>query len=280
VAGPTGEYGEPELSPDGKFVAFGRGSPSDIWVLDIGKSLTSRLTSDPAADTTPKWSPDGRTIAFTSEREGAGNLYTRAVGAVGADKLLFKDDMAKSLSDWSRDGSYLAYIANGDVWALPYSGESGGGKPVRVTETAFTEYSARISPDSRWIAYDSNETGRREVYVQSFPQPGFKQQVSTDGGAIPRWNRDGRELYYYTLAPNWVVMAASTKPVGASMEISAPAPLIMRGSGITRIYSVSADGRFLLQVAPGSGSVRAGLSGLTSVPVYNHIVVLLNWTQR
>jgi len=280
VAGQSGEYANPELSPDGKFVAFGRGSPSDIWVLDIGKGLTSRLTSDPAADTYPKWSPDGRTIAFTSEREGTGNLYTRAVGAVGADKLLFKDDAAKSLTDWSRDGRYLAYVANDDVWALPLSGESSGGKPVRVTETAFAEYYAQISPDSRWIAYDSNETGRREVYIQSFPQPGFKQQVSTTGGRTPRWSRDGRELYYYTLAPDWVVMAVSTKPVGASLEIGAPDALVMRPNGATRIYSVSADGRFLLQVPPGAGDSRGLLSGMNSIPVLNHIVVLFNWTQR
>ncbi len=279
VAGEGGEYTYPDLSPDSKFVAFSRGSPSDIWVLDIAKHLTSRLTSDPAADTNPKWSPDGRTIAFTSEREGAGNIYTRAVGAVGADKLLYKDDMAKSLCDWSRDGKYLAYVANGDVWALPLSGESSAGKPVRVTETAFTEYYAQISPDSRWIAYDSNETGRREVYIQSFPQPGFKQQVSTTGGVMSRWSRDGRELYYYLLT-DMVVMAVSIKPAGASLEIGAPAPLVIRPSGASKIYSVSADGRFLLQVPPGSGSSSGALSGLDSIPVLNHIVVLFNWTQR
>jgi serine/threonine protein kinase/Tol biopolymer transport system component len=280
VAGTSGEYANPELSPDGKFVAFGRGSPSDIWVLDIGKGLTSRLTSDPAADTYPKWSPDGRTIAFTSDREGTGNLYTRVVGVVGSDKVLFKDDMAKSLCDWSRDGKYLAYVANGDVWALPLSGELSGGKPVRVTETAFTEYYAQISPDSRWIAYDSNETGRREAYIQSFPQPGFKQQVSTAGGMMPRWSRDGRELYYFTIPPNWVVAAASTKPAGASLDIGAPVPLVMRPTGATRDYSVSADGRFLLQVPPGSSDSRGALAGLDSIPVINHIVVLFNWTQR
>lgn len=279
VAGEGGEYTYPELSPDSKFVAFSRGSPSDIWVLDIAKHLTSRLTSDPAADTNPKWSPDGRTIAFTSEREGAGNIYTRTVGAVGADKLLYKDDMAKSLCDWSRDGKYLAYVANGDVWALPLSGEMSAGKPVRVTETAFTEYYAQISPDSRWIAYDSNETGRREVYIQSFPQPGFKQQVSTTGGVMSRWSRDGRELYYYLLT-DMVVMAVSIKPAGASLEIGAPAPLVIRPSSTTKIYSVSADGRFLLQVPPGSGSSSGALSGLDSIPVLNHIVVLFNWTQR
>jgi Tol biopolymer transport system component len=280
VAGESGEYDNPELSPDGKFVAFGRGSPSDIWVLDIEKRLTSRLATDQAPRTNPKWSPDGRTIAFTSDRDGTGNLYTRAVGAVGSDKLLFKDDMAKSLCDWSRDGRYLAYIANNDVWVLPLSGESSVGKPVRVTETAFTEYYAQISPDSRWIAYDSNETGRREVYIQSFPQPGFKRQVSTTGGMIPRWSRDSKKLYYFMIPPNWVVMAVSTKPAGASLEIGAPVAVVMRPTGVTRIYSVSADGRFLLQVPPGSGASRGALSGLDSFPVVNHIVVLFNWTQR
>jgi serine/threonine protein kinase/Tol biopolymer transport system component len=280
VAGASGEYADPELSPDGKFVAFGRGSPGDIWVLDIGKNnLPSRLTTDPAADSNPRWSPDGQTIAFTSDREGGANLYSRAVGVVADDKLLFKDDAAKTLTDWSRDGKYLAYIAGGDVWALPLSGESKERKPVRVTETKFTEYYARISPDSRWIAYDSNETGQREVYIQSFPQPGFKQKVSMDGGMQPRWSRDGRELYYFTIANTYIVMAVSAKPLGDSLEIGEPTMLIPGAFG-TRIFSVSADGRFLLQVAPGASAARSILTALSSIPVPSHIVVLRNWAER
>jgi serine/threonine protein kinase/Tol biopolymer transport system component len=279
VAGPSDEYGNPELSPDGKFVAFGRGSPSDIWVLDIEKSLTSLLTSGPAADSNPKWSPDGKTIAFNSDREGTANLYTRAVGIVADDQLLFKDDVAKTLTDWSRDGKYLAYIADGDVWALPASDESNKGEPIRVTETPFIEFQAKISPDSRWIAYGSTETGRAEVYIQSFPQPDFRRQVSTDGGIQPRWSWDGRELYYFTIGAQFIVRSVPIKSLGNSLEVGAPTILIPNVYG-TRIFSVSEDGRFLLQVAPGTGAASDALASLSSFPVPNHIVVLLNWTNK
>jgi hypothetical protein len=277
VAGASGEYADPELSPYGKFVAFGRNSPSDIWVLDIGKNLTSRLTTDPASDSNPRWSPDGQTIAFTSDREGGGNLYSRAVGVVADDKLLFKDDEAKISTDWSSDGRYLAYIGGGDVWALPLSGESSESKPVRVTVTEFTEYYARISPDGRWIAYDSNETGQREVYIQSFPQLGFKQKVSREGGMQPRWSRDGKELCYFTIGNNtYIVMAVSVKSLGDSLEVGAPAVLIPGAFG-AKIFSVSADGRFLLQVVPGASAARSILTALSSIPVPSHVVVLRNW---
>jgi Tol biopolymer transport system component len=275
VAGASAEYINPELSPDGKFVAYGQGSPSDIWVLDIEKSLTSRLTSDPAEDSNPQWSPDGQTIAFTADRDGTGNLYTRAVGIVANDKLLFKDDAAKRLTDWSNDGRYLAYVADGDVWALPVGSESDELSPVRVTETAFAENNARISPDSRWIAYDSDETGGTEIYVQSFPEPGFKQKVSTNGGVLPRWSRDGKELYYFTPPQTFVLFSVSTKSLGDSLEISAPSVRIPGVPG-TRIFSVAPDGRFLLQVIPGTAGT-AGLEFLSSIPVQNHIVVLRNW---
>ena len=125
AAGPEAEYSLPELSPDGKFVAYGRGSPRDIWVLDIEKGLNSPLTSDPADDFAPRWSLDGKTIAFSSMRDGGTNLYSRAVGVVADDKLLFKSDGAKTLSDWSRDGKYLVYTADNDIWALSLNGSSG-----------------------------------------------------------------------------------------------------------------------------------------------------------
>src|SRR5262249_22562129 len=137
LIGPVSDYSNPTLSPDGKYVAFQRGSPPDIWVVDILRGVASRLTTDPAADSFPIWSPDGRSIVFTSSREGPGNLYTRAFGIVGADKLLLKTEPLKIPDDWSRDYVVMdvrSTPAGGarDIWALPTSGDS---EPLRVTES-------------------------------------------------------------------------------------------------------------------------------------------------
>src|SRR5262249_18739055 len=109
VAGPPGEYEQPDLSPDGKSVAFQRGNQPDIWVLDLVRSVTSRITSNPARDTSPVWSPNGRTIAFDSARDGGRSLYERAVDVVGEDKFLLKVEGVRNMSDWSHDGRYLVY---------------------------------------------------------------------------------------------------------------------------------------------------------------------------
>ena len=203
AAGAAGEYRNVELSPDGNYVAFDRGIPPDIFVLDIVRGLTSRFTANDAADAAPVWSPDSRTISFLSSREPAGNvgpqnvlagnLYGRSFGIVGEDKVLLKSSAGKIPTHWSHDGRYLAYTSGGDVWALPLFGDP---KPLRVTDTPFAEANGRISPDGRWIAYDSLESGTQsEVYIQSFPQPGRKEQVSTKGGSLPRWSADGKELF-------------------------------------------------------------------------------------
>jgi Tol biopolymer transport system component len=264
------QYTGPELSPDGKYVAFARGQPTDIWVLDIAKGLTSRLTSDPAGDAFPVWSPDGRTVAFGSNREGGtGNLYMRTVGAVEQDRLLLKSEEQKRPSDWTRDGRYLVYTAgraNNDIWALPLSG--GRSQPLRVTETPFSKQNPRVSPDGQWIAYSSDETGESQVYVQSFPQSTAKQQVSTTGGFQPSWSRDRRELFY--IRPDFTLMAVSVKPAGAALEVSPPASLfrppfdVAGPLALTRNYSVSGDGRFLINVS-------------STDPLGRPITVVLNW---
>lgn len=261
--------GFPELSPDGKFVAFSRDSPSDIWVLDIERSLTSRLTSDPAEDSYPVWSPDGRTIAFRSTRDGLGNLYTRGVGVVEQDKPILQDETSKYPSDWSRDGKYLAYFTEaGDIWVLPVAEDSGESKPLRVTETKFYESDAKFSPDGRWIAYISNEPGEPNVYIQSFPEKGFKQQVSTDAGVLPRWSPDGAEIYYISLDGR--LMAASVKPAGSSLAISAP-ELLFQVPG--PLNNVAADGRFLSFTGFGNASAAEAVTQLRLA----HIVVIQNW---
>jgi Tol biopolymer transport system component len=249
-----------QLSLDGKYIAFqrGLGANQDIWVMDVQKGIPSRLTPGPAAN--PVWAPDGKAIAFASIRGGVAGLYERNVGVVGEDKLLLKGEVQMRPTDWSRDGKYLAYLAGGDIWALPLAGER---EPLRVTQTSFSENNARISPDGNWIAYDSNETGQRnEIYVQSFPKPGVRQPVSAAGGFTPRWSMDGSELFFLT--PDYTLMAVSIKRAGPSLEIGAPHPLFQTGLYPQAFYSVSADGRFLMD-------------DLKAEPLRNSIEIILNW---
>ncbi|MGQ0736206.1 MAG: protein kinase domain-containing protein [Acidobacteriota bacterium] len=290
VAGAEAEYQGPELSPDGKFVAFARGSPADIWTLDIEKNVSSKWTTDAAADLNPRWSPDGKSLAFDSARDGVANLYQRAVGVSGADTLVFKSEGAKSLSDWSRDGKYLAYVEGNDVWALPLTAKpgdptAGEPKPIQVTKTSFMESVPRISPDSRWIAYVSNKSGQNEVYVQSFPEPGIEQQVST--GAIgsgptlaqPRWSRDGKELFYFVPNPGRI-MAVSIKPAGTSLNAAAQVELFRHPGfpGFASLFNVTSDGRFLFQLAPSAAaSTNPGAGNPQNFAAQAPITVIINF---
>ena len=243
--GPLEEYFNTVLSPDAKFAAFQRGRPPDIWIIDLQKGLTSRFTISDKSDSNPQWSPDGKSIIFSSDRSGPSSLYRRAVGVVGEDQLVHKGDSFEYALDWSRDGKYLAFRELNDIFALPLEGDR---KPIAVTQTPFYEDHARISPDGAWVAYTSDENGDNvveQVYIQSFPNPGLRQQVSTAGGAQPQWKADGTELYY--ISPDRTLMAVSIKKTGKSIETGAPVKLFQMR--LSRSYNVSADGRFLLNVS-------------------------------
>jgi Tol biopolymer transport system component len=254
LAGPKGHYQNPELSPDGRHVAFGRGEPPNIWVRNIQNGIDTQFSFHRARDFTPIWSRNGQTIAFYSERDqkvGTGTIYTRPFGTLGEDKRLLKSEVSMGPADWSHDGHYLAYTSADDVWVLrdPLSDNP---KPQRVTQTAFTESNPRISPNGRWIAYESNQSGRRlDVHIQSFRQPGIQQQVSNGGGLQPRWAPDSKELFYLT--PDFTtVMAVGIKTSGTSLDLEASVSLFqvpIHPGGLGRSYSVSADGRFLINVA-------------------------------
>jgi Tol biopolymer transport system component len=275
VAGPVGAYGRLDLAPDAKQVAFDRvvGSSRDIFLMDLETGSTRRLVSNSAADLAPTWAPDGRKIAFASSRDPAGNvgsrnisggnLYERTIGGVGDDKLLLKTDEGKIPTDWSRDQRYLAYISRNDVWALSLPGVDDA-KPLQVTNTPFVEGSARFSPDGRWIAYQSNESGtRQEVYVQSFPALDAKSQVSTNGGRLPRWSADGKELFY--ISSDSTLMSVSIKPEVTGLQSGTPVPLFpIRGFEGSQDYEVSIDGRFLLSIPTTEQAVAP-------------LVVILNW---
>ncbi len=271
--GPPGAFSDPWLSPDEKRVALGRidrqsGNP-DIWIMEFGRGTLSRFTFDPAMEHLPVWSPDGSRVAYDSHREGAGDIYQKMASGAGGEELLLKWPEGAGLSDWSRDGKFLAYQSlnsktHYDIWILPLSGDR---KPVPFLQSEFNERSGQFSPDGRWMAYVSDESGRVEVYVQSFPPGGGKWQISTNGGAEPQWRRDGKELFY--LAPDNKLMAVDIQS-GKGFEAGVPKSLLeVRVGGVAALrnhYTVSADGRrFLINAAP---------EDAPSSP----ITVVLNWT--
>ena len=255
-AGPIAVYENPTLSPDGRSVAFERGAPPDVWRLELDREAASKITSDRSADQQPVWSPDAQALAFASNRSGKAGLYQRTLGAGSDERLLVESAQPVALSDWSRDGAYLAYSSGTDIWALPLHGDR---NPLQVTKSPlFQELNAVFSPDGRWVAYQSDEStgitrsGEGDVYVQSFPDPGVRRQVSAAGGFAARWSHDGKELFYVT--PDGMLMAASIVSRGAAIEIGAPKPLFRPRFGLNPLavrtrYSVSKDGRFLMRLA-------------------------------
>jgi hypothetical protein len=264
-AGPSAEYHNPGVTSDGHFIVFERCNPSNIYVLDTQKGVTTHVTTHMANDTFPVWSPDERTIVFTSDRDGSRSLYTRVFGSVGDDKLLLKTEAAGT-DDWSQ--GYITYDSvppHRHIWAFSLT-ES---KAMQVTFSEFEERGGRISPDGHWIAYTAIEQGQSQLVIQSFPQPEIKTQVSTGGGSVIRWRHDARELYY--LAPDATMMAVSIKSTATAIEASAPTPLFkapIAMTGATRDYAVTADGRFLINVT------NPAVLNPTSTP----ISVTLNWS--
>jgi Tol biopolymer transport system component len=249
----------PMLSPDGRRVALTRSieGNTDIWLLDLGRSVQSRFTFDSTPEIVPTWSPDGTQIVYSKP---AGELvifglFQRPTTGTGKETLLLQTGQSSISLDWSRDGRFVLYrsldrMMGWDIWAQPLQGDN---KPILVAQTRFDERTAQFSPDSRWVAYESNESGRFEIYVQPFPDSGAKLLVSTGGGSQVRWRADGRELFYVA-ADGWLMAVPVGLPTGGqNIELGSPAPLFLTRvestvqGGITHTYTVSADGqRFLM----------------------------------
>ena len=228
-AGPTGIINSLSLSPDAKSVVYNQAEPRnstfDLWRLDFANGIPSRLTFHPSHDIFPLWSPDDTRIAFGSLREGSPQLYELRATSAGTEKLLLKTNVPKTPSGWSSDGKLLFYDSinpqtGGDIWVLPLVGTR---EPYPVVRTTADEHYGTLSPDGRWLAYISNETGAYEVYVESFPATGFKRQVSAQGGFEPHWRRDGKELFY--MARNQTLMAVGVKSNSTTLEVSPPKAL-------------------------------------------------------
>ena len=248
-------YSSIAISGDGRRAATGLldadGRQSDLWIFDLSRNRRTRLTFDPQSDGDPVWSPDGNRIAFSSNRTGDGHahIYVTSSGSTGDDQLLLPSDTDDIPSCWSRDGQNIVFMrwTNGghaSIWLLPLSG---GGQPKPLLQSAaFDQIDAKLSPDGHLIAYASNETGRLEVYLQAFPISGRKVTVSSNGGGLPLWRDDSKELFYVTGAGK--MMSAEIKTAG-TLESSVPRELFQANIKF-RVgfpYAVTPDGaRFLI----------------------------------
>ena len=228
---PVGEgaiIGGIRLSPNGQTLAEIVQEPQtknvDVWLVDLARGVKTRFTFDPAADFDPVWSPDGSRIAWASNAKGHFDLYAKSSTGAGEAEDLLVSDADKYCTDWSRDGRFIAFTQldpkgnNGaDIWILPLSGDR---KPYPFLATPFNEGNAVFSPDGRWLAYQSNESGKTEIYITPFPQAGGKWQVSQGGGLTPSWRADGQGLHYST--PDGHIMEASVAARGPAVEVGSP----------------------------------------------------------
>jgi Tol biopolymer transport system component len=274
--GRPGAYVDPELSPDGNFVAVELEDESggrDIWLMDVLRGTSSRFTFDAGAEVYPLWAPDGSWLAFSSLRFGLVRHYRRRISGTGDEELPLGPGSSKELVDRSSDGRFLLYndhdaSTGSGLWTLPLFGDR---KPQPFLQTRFITRHARFSPEARWVAYVSGESGRLEVYVESFPIPSGKKQISIDGGTQPRWRRDGRELFF--LAADGKLMAVPIKG-DAALEIGAPAALFEAHIGAPFGDASTFLERQQYDVTPNGERFLINRASSEALP----ITVVLNWT--
>ena len=264
------DYVDFSLSPGGRRLAVSRVEPqtntSDIWVLDLASGVEARLTADPMNDAGPMWSPDESGIYFRSNRQGVNSLFMKPANGSRAEELVFEQrgEASSSLmpSSLSTDGTRMLYTDSGlrssfDVWSLSLEGTPKANAELRGP---FNEFQGTLSPDGRWMAFVTDETGATQVYVQSFPGGEQRQQVSSRGGTEPQFRSDGRELFF--LDGNRMLMAAPVSQ-GPSLAVGLPVPLFRTrvpttGNPYRRPYIVAADGqRFLVNTTPADAPVPA-----------------------
>ncbi len=271
-------FGNPRISPDGERIAYSALDSAlnkvQIWVGDLARGVRTRVTNGPAENANPVWSPDGTRIAFQSDRKHQGGMYLKASSGRGDEEVLYEAPGQRYPEDWSLDGRYIIHYsteATGkripSLFALPLSGDRRPLEIVRGTASTSVLGESRFSPDGRWVAYDSDEPGRAEVFVTSFPDHETTLQISNTGGVLPTWRRDGKELYYVT--PEGMLMSVGIT-LGPRLSAAVPKPLFRLRApnvvGTFSLYDVAPDGqRFLVMVPVVHGS---------SVPLN----LVLNWT--
>ena len=267
---PVGTVGEPrtffdiQFSPDRKTLTASAPDAVgnyDLWMYDVGRGLPTRFTVDPAGEYWAVFSLDGRTVIFNSTRKGHYDLYRKPANGAGAEELIYADDADKVPTSWSHDGKFLLYFTGGgrrfEMWVLPLTPERPGGelKAILFHQAQFNEGDAQFSPDDRWVAYNSDESGRNEIYVSPFSRRAEKHQISLNGGSGARWRQDGKGIFY--AAYGGQLMEADVRISGESVEVGTVRPVFTRVPGTGGYpYDVSADGQRVLAAMPLAKAVQ------------------------
>ncbi|HEV1995402.1 MAG TPA: protein kinase [Candidatus Acidoferrum sp.] len=268
--GTPADFVHHKISPDGQRLAVTVLDPSvvnyKLWLYDLFREKETRLTFGPDRITNPVWAPEGNTLVFGSNKRGPSDIFEKRADSAGSEELVLQSDANKYPTDWSADGRFIAYsVSVGkskiEVWILPRFGER---KPYIFLQGDFNMGEGRFSPDGRWLAYTSDESGRAEVYVTPFPSGASKWQVSVAGGTNPRWRRDGKELFY--LAADSELTAAQVDTAGSVFQVGAVRPLfhMLLRTGPSRLelsptsgqigYDAAPDGKWFVVNSPLAGS--------------------------
>ena len=268
LSAPPRGYVTPRLSPDGQRLALGIGGANrGVWLYELARGTLTRLV-ETAFMTFPVWTPDGRRLTFSLSQEGPWNIFWMPADGSGGAERLTTSDNAQWPGSWSPDGQVLAFTEQDpttgyDIWVLKLAGER---RAQPFLQTSSNESAPAFSPDGRWLAYQSDESGRQEIYVRPFPGPGEKWQVSTEGGTEPAWARNGRELFYRS-GDKMMAAAVETKPTFAPAKPGLLFEAHYEPGFYTFLanYDVSPDGQRFLMI---KGSEQESAAQIT---------VVLNW---
>jgi Tol biopolymer transport system component len=267
---------DPRFSVDGKKLTFftvdQQTRNGDVWVTELTRGASSRITFAPALDIRPVWSPLGDSIIFQSNRSGIYDLYIKNTNGSGEERLLVKSNRNKGVTEWSLDGRYVTFLSTGypktkvDLWILPMTGER---NPVPILQTEFNEGQGSFSPDSRWIVYASDETGKNEIYARHVDGTGGKIQITTNGGRRPQWRSDPRKIYYSSLDRKLQIAYVSVTPASLSVDsIRTLYDYESRGILGNTVSDVSYDGKQVAAIITESKQAAAP------------ITLIINWDEE
>jgi serine/threonine protein kinase len=266
--GEHASYRDVSLSPDGKkavvSIADSDLGSGDLWLYDLSKNVRTRFTFNPANDFSPVWTPDGRQIVFATDKNGNDDIYQKLSNGSGQEEPLVQTKANESPDDWSADGRFLCYNyydpkgkTKTDIWILPFFGDR---KPFAFLQTEFGEYGGVFSPDGRWLAYVSYESGKPEVYVSPFPGGVGKWQVSKGGGLEAYWRNDGKEIIYVSSDNKIMSVQVKTEP-----NFESRTPVSLFDGNLAAAIDISADGqRFMVT--------------MREKPVADQLILVTNWT--
>src|SRR5436190_596288 len=284
AAAAPGYDGSLRLSPDASRLAVARmdlsSVSSSIWLDEVARNTLTPLTSARVGDHDPVWSPDGAHVAYASDRSGRTGLYKKAANGAGGEQLLLEPSGSRNLDDWSRDGRFLLYSqvdskTRSDLWLMPLAGDR---KPTVYLNSEFNETHGQFSPDGHWIAYASDESGLPQIYVRPFPltADSEKSTVSSGGGVMPRWRRDGKELFFLAAkVPTVMVANVSYTP---TFTTSVPVPAFTGSIQHTADTSAGRPDSFNWDVTADGQKVLLPTVATQEHPPQPPIIVVLNWT--